>query len=59
MYLNFVYKYRNFLYTLNNILSCILVFKSIITNNIGIVPVGVFIFVFNLYIFKLINMKLS
>ncbi len=58
--MNFIYKNRTLLYTLNNIFTCALVFKSILTNSLNTSALGVIIFAFNLYAYnKLNNMRLE
>ncbi|AKN30532.1 hypothetical protein Ccar_06715 [Clostridium carboxidivorans P7] len=60
VYTNFLYKNRNLIYILNNILNCILVFKSIITNHFNLVAVCVVFFAVNLYAYnKISDMKLQ
>lgn len=53
--INFIYKNRTLLYTLNNILNCILVFKAVITNNLNIFAICLLIFAFNLYVYNKID----
>jgi hypothetical protein len=58
--MNFIYKNRTLLYTLNNIFTCALVFKSILTNSLNTTAVCILIFVFNLYAYsRLNNMRLE
>ncbi|AWI05064.1 hypothetical protein B9W14_11335 [Clostridium drakei] len=60
VYTNFLYKNRNLIYVLNNILNCTLVFKSIVTNHFNLVVLCILFFIVNLYAYnKISDMKLQ